>query len=108
MTVLDVASPESQIQRLARVRDRLASSRLIGAGGLLRTRILDGGGLAALVVENSPISFGLPACRPVGPGAPVGLVRLARCARWALADRAVAVIDARSDLRQVQLSMVRI
>lgn len=49
MTVLDVASPESQTRRFARVRDRLASSPLIGAGGLLRTRILDSCGLIALV-----------------------------------------------------------
>lgn len=51
MTSLDVASPESQTRRFARVRDRLASSPLIGAGGLLRTRILDETVLTALVSD---------------------------------------------------------
>lgn len=49
MTAHDAASPESQIRRFARVRDRLASSPLIRAGGLLRTRILDSHGLTTLV-----------------------------------------------------------
>lgn len=45
----DPATPEAQRRRFASVRGRLARSPLIGHGGLLRTRLLDGAGLAALV-----------------------------------------------------------
>lgn len=45
----DGDSPAAQDRRFARVRDRLATSPLVRAGGLLRTRILDTAGLATLV-----------------------------------------------------------
>ena len=49
MTVLDVASPQAQARRFARVHDRLARSPLIDGGGLLRTRMVGDIGLGALV-----------------------------------------------------------
>lgn len=45
----DLASVEAQARRFASVRKRLARSPLVQHGGLLRTRLLDTAGLAALV-----------------------------------------------------------
>jgi hypothetical protein len=49
MTGADVASPVAQKERVATVRDRLRTSRLVTSGGVLRTRVLGPADLDELV-----------------------------------------------------------